>query len=75
MCCVECNVPGIANHLVIVCVAVVRTWSSGTSWSTNPIFKASEGLYSSPSSRANSVFRWPTVFAMVSLNLRAAVSC
>lgn len=38
------NAPGMANHLVIVCEAVVRTWSSGTSWSTSPTFRASAGL-------------------------------
>lgn len=64
------SIPGIANHLVMVSVAVVRTWSSCTSWSTNPIFKASAGLYSSPNCRAISVVRCPTVFTIVSLNLQ-----
>lgn len=68
------SIPGIANHLVMVSVAVVRTWSSCTSWSTNPIFKASAGLYSSPNCRAISVARCPTVFTIVSLNLQEQVT-
>lgn len=36
--------PGIASHLVMASVAVGRMLSSGTSWSTRPIFKASGAL-------------------------------
>lgn len=64
-----CKVPGMANHFVMVCVAVVRSWSSGTSWSTSPIFRASVVLYSRPNWRATSVVRCPTVLIIVSLNL------
>lgn len=67
------GLPGMANHLVMASVAVLRTRSSGTSWSTRPIFRASGALYSKPSWRPFSVSLWPTVFTMVSLNLLKVV--
>ena len=64
-----CPSPGMASHWAITDSAVLCTWSSGTTWSTMPTRRASAGGKSSPSCRARSAMRWPTVFTRVSLNL------
>lgn len=64
-----CSSPGMASHLPITESAVLCTWSSGTTLSTMPTWRASAGGKSNPSCRARSAARCPMVFTSVSLNL------